>query len=680
MALWHYATAVIAAQRGHLFPWVPVFLAAGVGIYFSLPAEPSAGKYALLAVTALVLWVFSRRVSEALSPLFIAAALVAAGVNLAGGRAHHMAAPVLEWRYYGPVEGRIVEMDRSGSDALRLTLDNVVLRNVSPERTPQRVRISLHGRQGFITPSPSMTVMTTAHLSPPGGPVEPGGFDFQRHAWFKGLGAVGYTRNPLLSLEPPDGKQPVFTARRAISARVQVALPGETGAFAAAIMTGDRSGIAQETLEALRISNLAHLLAISGLHMGLLAGVVFAALRILLAAIPPVGLRVAGKKIAALGALVVAAGYLALSGGNVATERAFVMVAVVLGAVLLDRRAFSLRAVAVAAIIVLILRPEALLGPGFQMSFAATTGLVAVFGWLRDRRIPLGPGWLRPAVAVVISSFVAGAATAPVAAAHFNQIAHFGLVANLLSVPLMGVLVMPAALTAAALLPLGLHAFPLWVMGLGLRWILWVADWVSGLEGARGTVPSPEPPVLPLLAAGALMLVLWQGRARLAGLVPAAAAIWLWSGTERPEILIADTGALVGVMTVEGRALSKPRGAGFVAANWLENDGDPAVQEDAAALWPAVSKSGVKVRALRGKRAARDFTGCDGAAWVVMNAVPPEGELPPDLECRVLHPGLLRKTGALALHAGPEGRLRAITAREVTGARLWNTPAARTSQ
>ena len=153
-------------------------------------------------------------------------------------------------------------------------------------------------------------------------------------------------------------------------------------------------------------------------------------------------------------ALLLAAGYLALSGGNVATERAFVMVAVVL-AVMLDRRAFSLRAVAVAAVVLLVLRPEALLGPGFQMSFAATTALVAVFGWLRDRPGALGPRWLRPVSALVISSAVAGAATAPVAAAHFNQIAHFGLIANLLSVPLMGVVVMPAALAAAALMPLG---------------------------------------------------------------------------------------------------------------------------------------------------------------------------------------------------------------------------------
>ncbi|KKK80916.1 hypothetical protein LCGC14_2818710, partial [marine sediment metagenome] len=217
-----------------------------------------------------------------------------------------------------------------------------------------------------------------------------------------------------------------------------------------AILTGDRSGMGRDTLQALRDSNLAHLLAISGLHMGLLTGVVFSALRFALALIPALALGHPVKKYAAVGALLAGAGYLALSGGNVATQRAYIMVAVVLGAVLLDRRALTLRGVALAATIVLVLRPEALTGPGFQMSFAATTALIAVFRLMRDSGGPRAPRLLQPVLALVVSSGVAGAATAPIAAAHFNQIAKFGLVANLLSVPLMGTLVMPAAVLAAA--------------------------------------------------------------------------------------------------------------------------------------------------------------------------------------------------------------------------------------
>jgi competence protein ComEC len=604
------------------------------------------------------------------APFVWAVVLVALGLCLAGARAHQVAEPVIGWRYYGPIEGRIVDMDRSASDKLRLTLDQVVLDDVRPSRTPARVRVSLHGQQGFITPAPGMVVILTGHLSPPGGPVEPGGFDFQRHAWFQGLGAVGYTRTPVLTLEPPGEGLWMFKARMALSNRVQAGLPGEAGAFAAAIMSGDRSGMGQETLRALRLSNLAHLLAISGLHMGLLAGFVFAAFRVGFSLIPAVGLRVPAKKISALGALAVAAVYLGLSGGNVATERAFVMAAVALVAVMADRRVLSLRAVAVAAVIVLVLRPEALLGPGFQMSFAATTALVAVFGWLRDARVPLGPKWLRPVVAVVVSSAVAGAATAPVAAAHFNQFAHYGLVANLLSVPLMGVLVMPAAVLAVCLMPLGLEALVLWIMGLGLDWILSVAHWVSGLEGARGTVLSPTPAALPLLAFGGLIVVLWQGRARWTGLVPAVLSMVLWMSTERPDVLIADNGSLIGVMTEKGRALNRARGSGFVAMNWLENDGVALEQEAAAALWRE-GQAPVPIIALRGKRAAARFAGCRPEDWVVMNTRPEADSPFSGLPCRVLHPGTLRKSGALALYVDDTG-VREVSARQITGARLWN--------
>ncbi|MEQ9675369.1 MAG: ComEC/Rec2 family competence protein [Roseovarius indicus] len=667
MELVHSAVSAWLAQRGHLFCWTPVALAAGIGLYFALKVEPTTSHYLWIGGLGLLCIAMTLRAGAVVSPAFWAVALVCLGICIAGARAHLVKAPVLTWRYYGPVEGRVTGIDRSGSDALRLTLDRVVLARVAPERTPARVRVSLHGAQGWLTPGPGMRVILTGHLSPPSGPVEPAGFDFQRHAWFEGLGAVGYTRTPVLLLEPAGGGQWLFKARMWLSQRVQATLQGETGAFAAAIMTGDRSGIGQDTLEALRISNLAHLLAISGLHLGLLAGVVFGAVRLALAAVPYLGLRLPGKKIAACVAVLAAAGYYALSGGNIATERAFIMVAVMLCAVMADRRALSLRAVALAALIVLVLRPEAMLGPGFQMSFAATTALVAVFSWFRDREISLGPRWLRPAVAVAVSSLVAGLATAPFAAAHFNQIAHFGLPANLLSVPLMGVLVMPAALVAVCLLPFGLEGLALWVMGQGLAWILGVAHWISALDGARGTVAGPGPAVLPLIALGALLLILWQGRLRVAGLLPVAAGFLLWWQAERPDVLISDSGTLVGVMTEEGRALSKPRGAGFVADIWLENDGDAAVQEAAHARWPDVADTGWPVIAVSGKRAAEALTTCRPEDWIVLTAAPVS-----DLPCHVFTPETLRETGAVALFR-EDGKIRQVTARQVTGARLWNT-------
>jgi competence protein ComEC len=585
---------------------------------------------------------------------------------IAALRAHAVSAPVLDFRYYGPVEGRVVGIDRSASDATRLTLDRVVLARTDPERLPWRVRISLHGEAGADVPPAGARVILTAWLSPPQGPVEPGGFDFRRHAWFQGLGAVGYARTPVLLLAPPVPSDLVVTrARMGLSARVQAALPGEAGAFAAAILSGDRSGLGLADLEALRHANLAHLLAISGLHMGLLAGFVFAVLRLGLVMLPRIGPRLPAKKLAAAGALVAAAGYLALSGGNVATERAFVMAAVALFAVMLDRRPFSLRAVALAALIILVWQPESLLGPGFQMSFAATTALVAVFGALRTGRVPELPRWARPVAAVVVSSAVAGLATAPVAAAHFNQFAHYGLIANLASVPLMGTVVIPSGVVAAMLMPLGLEQWPLAVMGLGLDWILGVAHWTSDLAGAVRPIPAPPATVLPLLALGGLFVMLWQGRGRWAGTAPVAAALLLWAAAERPPVLIAAGGALVGVMTEEGRALSKPRGAGFAAGVWLENDGDGAARAEAAARWPA--EGALRVRHLWGKRGAARFDGCAPGEIVVLTEVfdgPPQ-------PCLLLDGARMRGAGSLALYATEDGiRIESATIEE--GRRLWS--------
>ncbi|MGR3513693.1 MAG: ComEC/Rec2 family competence protein [Paracoccaceae bacterium] len=669
----------IARQQGHLFPWVPVLYACGIGCYFALRFEPSGALWGWLVVGLVLSFGIAVRAAGAVRYGMLALVLTLAGFTVAGAKAHRVAEETLGFRFYGAIEGRIIRVDRSASDAVRLTLDRVRLEDMSPDRTPARVRVALHGTQGFLDPEPGVTVILTGHLSPPGGAVEPGGYDFRRQAWFQRLGAVGYTRTPVLALAPHDGRAWelwVYRLRMRLSAAVQEALPGPVGAFAAAITTGDRSGIAEAEYDALRASNLAHLLAISGLHMGLLTGFVFGALRLGLALMPGQAVRWPAKKLAAGGALIAGAGYLMLSGGNVATERAFIMVAVMFGAVFADRRAITLRAVAVAAMIVLTWKPEALYGPGFQMSFAATTALVAVYGALRSHGLSPNrwPRWMRMVGGVALSSLIAGLATAPIGAAHFNQVPHYGLVANVLSVPLMGLVVIPAAVLAALLAPFGAAEVGLALMAPAIRWILWVAETVSSWEGALSHVPAPEPLVLPLLAMALLWLALWQGYLRLVGAPVAALALVLWSQVERPDLLVAQTGGLIGVLTDDGRALSKPRGDGFAAESWLENDGDPVAQATAYAR-PAFLEDGRQRDVRVGNRTIRHATGkvaaqaavaaCQDVALVIVNVSidAPEG-------CRLYDIRRLRNTGALAIRAGEQG-LTITSAQDKTGRRLW---------
>lgn len=681
----------VEAARGRLFPWVPVLLAVGIGGYFQLLQEPTQMVLwglglmvlACLGLARWAIWRGGAQMAGGAPPILYALALLCGGVLLASARTHSVAGPVLGFRFYGAVEGRIVMIDRSQSDAVRLTLDQVRLSGVRPHKTPTRVRVSLHGTQGFMVPEPGLRVVMTAHLSAPQGPVEPGGFDFRRMAWFREIGAVGYTRVPVLAIAPvPRGEVglAVHRLRMGISSWVQGQMRGEAGAFAAAVMTGDRSGMGQGTLAALRGSNLAHLLAISGLHMGLLTGFIFSFSRYAMALMGGLALRFSTKKIAAVLALGAGAFYYAMSGGNVATERAFIMVAVMFGAVLIDRRALTLRAVAMAAIIVLCLRPETLTEPGFQMSFSATTALVAVFGWLREWRGWRAPRWARPVLAVVVSSAVAGAATGPFGAAHFNQISHFGLIANLISVPVMGAIVMPGAVLAGVLAPFGLSGVALAVMRPAIEWILAVAHRVSTLDGAVGHVPTPPGSVLPLIAVGGLLVVLLQGRVRGAGLPVLMAGFLIWSQVVRPDLLVSQSGGLIGVMTAQGRALNKPRGEGFSATSWLENDGEGARQPAAAgrpgfhgqkgALW--FELAGLKVFHLSGRGAgARVGAACEKGDMVILSATL-KGAAPPG--CQVIDRGHLETTGPLALFH-EDGGLRIVQTARATGLRPWVQPA-----
>jgi len=677
MAIAHVKTALcLDHQRGHLFAWTPVFLGIGIAVYFALPVEPTDqmvrwGWFALACLCGLVWYA-----PADMRPLVAAIALIIAGGLLGSFRANIMAAPTLEWRYYGAVEGRVIGIDRSQSDKPRVTLDQVILDRVPTAKTPKKVRLVLHGDLDASVLKPGDTVMTTGHLSPPSGPAEPNGFDFQKFAWFQQLGAVGYTRVPVLKLHQ-DGaggwSAKVFALRMAASRAIQDKVPGPNGAVAAALLTGDRSAIPQEALRDLRASNLAHLLAISGLHMGLLAGFVFATMRYGLALFPAMALRWPIKKIAATVALIAAAAYLVISGGTVATQRAFIMVAVMLVAILIGRRALTLRSVAMAALIVLILRPEALIGPRFQMSFAATTALVFVFALIKGVDFGL-PSWAKAVLTVVISSGVAGFATAPFAAAHFNQVAHFGLVANLLTVPLMGAVIMPAAVIAVVVWPLGLHGLALWVMAKGIAWVLLIADWIAGIDGALGHVVTPHVSVLPLLSLSALVVILWQGSRRWIGVAGVVCALIIWPFTERPVVLIAESGGLIGVMGPEGRVMNKPKGDGFAASNWLENDGDP-VPQSVSFNRNVVEKTAIRIYDLEGldllhvtgKDGKNAFDHCHSNTWVVTNK--PLGEVAGD--CVFLDADKLKQTGSIALFRRADG-WHVLTAHDAAGQRIWN--------
>ncbi len=377
--------------------------------------------------------------------------------------------------------------------------------------------------------------------------------------------------------------------RRDATTRILAAASEASAPVAAALMTGERRAIPEETLSNMRDAGLAHLLAISGLHIGLVAGLLFFAVRFGLAAIEPFTLRYPIKKIAAAAAVVGAFFYLLVSGSTIPTERAFLMASIAFGAIMIDRTPISLRLVAVAAVVVLALSPESLLTASFQMSFAAVVALVAGYEAAAPRFAEWrSSGWLASRfglflAATLLTTVIATAATSPFAIYHFNRLALYGLAANLFAVPITAFWIMPWAVAAFVLMPVGLEALALTPMGWGIEAVLWVAETVSGWPGAVALI-SPMPlAALCAAALGGLWICLWRGRVRWFGLPVFLAGLAGPAISTPPDILVGDDGRLVAVRDRSGAVyLSPGRGQRFEREMWLRYLG-----ASESAGWPA---------------------------------------------------------------------------------------------
>ncbi|CAN5240780.1 ComEC/Rec2 family competence protein [soil metagenome] len=578
----------IDAGRGFL--WLPVAFGLGIVIYFALPAEPWAPA---LAGLALVLGVGAWRahLRTVAFRMLVLATMVAAGVLVAKVRTDNVAAPMLARELTATVTGWVAAREEAARGGARIRLRVHEIAELKGGPLPTTVRITV--RSGAAALGVGDAVSLRARLQPPSGPVMPGGYDFAQAAFFEGVGAVGFAYGAAkpadLGPAPLDIRlaEPLARLRDLIRRRIEAALPGDHGHVAAALVMGDQGGIAESTQDAMRASGLGHLLSISGLHMALVAGSAFWLIRALLALSTALALNRPIKKWAAGAALAVAAIYLGISGGGVATQRSFVMLAIMLLAVIADRHAITLRNVALATLVILLFTPESVVTASFQMSFAATAALVAGYEAIAaraDRRAALTTfsdrgvlGRLRSSFpGVLLTSLIAGLATAPFGIYHFQRVAPPTLLANIAAMPVVGIFVMPMALAAVVLMPFGLESLPLTVMGWGLAWVDVVAPRTAEWSSGYGGVPAIPALSLVLFVIGFLWLILWRERWRLLGLAPMILAIPLAAFSARPDIFVDERGVAVAVRGADGRlAMVNGKGATFEVENWLRADADP---------------------------------------------------------------------------------------------------------
>jgi len=520
---------LITTERHRLPLWFPVGLGLGIGLYFAQPAPLPMWPLltAALAVAALAVLLRGHGPLRLALIMFFSLLL---GASTAALRLEAVHAPVLLGPvFFQQVEG-VVENIQPKEKKVKLVLSSPSIATVAPQDTPRRISITLRKLEVPLQVGQRITLAAT--LFPPPGPALPGAHDFARMFYFEQLGAVGFSpRQPELLCsggscsmqghQQDDWEKELTALRLSIADRLVAVMGGEMGAIASALMVGEQSRVSEEASDSMRGSGIYHILSISGLHMSLATGIIFFVVRFLLVAIPHAARNWPTKKLAAGAGLLGGFAYLLLAGAPVPAVRSYIMVACVLFAILVDRKGISMFSLAWAASLILLFMPESLFSASFQLSFAATLAIVALYERFGSLFFHAHAGPIRRIFLYFLGLMITSAAvtfyTTPLGIAHFNRTSLYGIFANMLVVPLSSILIMPMALVTFITMPFGWE-WPMHLLKLGLEWMMMVSYFFSGMPYAQITLPGPTPSGLALIVAGGLWLALWIGRVRYLGL------------------------------------------------------------------------------------------------------------------------------------------------------------------
>ena len=703
--VWAGLKAEAAAQLDRAMLWTPVAFGLGAAIYFGLMTEPPLWPLAALAAAGVIIAAAVQRLGRVRAATTAAAlvAVIACGA-LAGKLRTEMTARPVAPANLGvvTVDGWVMDVANPSASGERLVIAPVRIGGLAPGQIPYRIRIVVPA--GSVL-GPGAAIRVSTLLDPPPGPAAPGAFDFARDAWFEGMGGVGLALKPpaMITLAQPPWRLRAAMAINALRwslaerlasdmARIMGAEDQGASGLAVTVATSHEDWLADTSRDDLRASGLAHMLAIAGLHMAAVCGFVFFAIRLGVAAWPWLALRVPGKKVAAVGGLIVVALYLTLSGAHPPARRAAITASVAFLAILFDRRAISLHSLSIAALLILVIQPEAVVQPGFEMSFCATAALVALAEvWpmpVRAAGLPWPLAFLQRArdwiIAALMVSFVAGTATGPFAIQHFNRLANFGVPANLSADLVASVVLMPALALGVAAEALGLgHAFtdpPLWVAGWGAKAIVGLAHIFAHAPHSGLTYPSAPFPALAISYLGIVFACLWRGRLRFIG-IPLAAAVALWPRPPAPVAWIASDGDDAAIVAQGQEVALKPNMRAYATQLWAQRRGfslpaDAAKAQDAlfdcdrnhclpkAGASPAIAAWWTR----RQPKSDQLDALCRGAQIVIVRA-----SLTAPFSCQgaiVLGSDDFARGGAAEVYASPKG-WRLLWAQPLRGVRPW---------
>ena len=563
-------------ERDQLPLWVPVALGCGIAAWFRL-ANPAWWLAFVSLCGAVVLFaIISGRERRSGKALFWFALLAAIGCALIWYRSWSVAAPVLERPVVSTFNAEIEKVEQVlARDMVRLTL-----RTGDDPELPPRVRVNVPLEKAHANLQDGALIQLRARLMPPALPALPGAYDFAERAWFQGLGATGQALGEIKVLRPSDPGFGLAGCRQRLADHVRSRMPGAAGAIGATLATGDRGAIAEEDAEAMRRSGLAHLLSISGLHVTAVVGAVYLLVLKLLALSPALALRFRLPVIAAACAALAALAYTLLTGAEVPTIRACVAALLVLVALMMGRSAITLRMVAAGALFVLVFWPESLVGPSFQLSFAAVTAIIALHDHPRIKAIFMlrEESWLRKAGRFTLSLFLTGlvveVALMPIALYHFHKAGVYGALANIIAIPLTTFVIMPLEALALLLDGIGFGAPVWWLCERALTGLIGLAHFVASRPGAVTMLPTMPVIAFAFVLLGGLWVCLWKERWRFLGLIPALIGVLIIAGTRAPDLYITGDGRHVGIRNDRGElAMLRTRSGDFVRDMMLENAG-----------------------------------------------------------------------------------------------------------
>jgi competence protein ComEC len=569
------------SERDQIALWVPVALGTGIALWFILADQHAWIAVVVGAVAASLIGLAIGRARRLGTFLFIGGLCVAFGCALAWWRADYVTAPKLARPLVAMFEAQVTRIENQRAKGQ----SRVWMTPASASKLPPLVRVTIKDQDIVADLAVGDRIRLRARLVPPPDAPVPGGYDFSRTAWFLGLGASGSAIGPVLRISPPQPEGNGLRSR--LSAHVRSQIEGSAGGIAAAFASGDRGGITPEDEEAMRASGLTHLLSISGLHItAVVAAMLFLTLR-LLALSPTLALRWPLPLIAAGVGALAGIGYTLLTGAEVPTIRSCVAAVLVLIGIAIGREAMTLRLVATGAIIILLLWPEAIIGPSFQLSFAAITVIVALHENRTVRALTMrrdehfGLRLVRGLLSLLLTGIAVELALAPIAMFHFHKSGVYGALANIVAIPLTTFVTMPLEALALLFDLVGLGAPFWWLTGLSLELLLWLARVVAAAPGAVAVIPEMPAASISLIIGGGLWLLLWKTKVRAVGLIPIFAGVVLAALAPAPDILITGDGRHLAVRGNDGTMhLLRSRSGDYIRDVLAERLGTLAPLED----------------------------------------------------------------------------------------------------